>query len=149
MNTTTVSIETAIISAFTKMQQLGRRPASKLVVAQTGQTPYVCYDRRSARLHIAGVSLGAGMEAFYEPFVKELRQGLTNKKATTVELYLKDINPETAKVLFQLFKSLKKAMAEGTDSQVFWMADRSNRKLQDMAMDFAELYELNLELKLI
>lgn len=149
MNTSTVSIESAILSAFARFQQIGKRQESRLVVAQTEQTPYACYDKREAKLHIAGYSLGADMEAFYEPFMVQLKYGLTHQKTTTVELYLKDIDSATTKVLFDLFKTLKQAMSEGADSQVIWMADRSNRKLQDMAMDFAELYELNMELKLI
>ncbi|WP_258101265.1 DUF1987 domain-containing protein [Marinoscillum pacificum] len=117
------------------------------IIEPTLTTPYVKYDRSSNYLMIKGTSTRDNIELFYGKVLKEFKQKIKQMNTGVLHLNFKTFNTSTAKVLFDLFRSLLDAQNAGHLVAIQWDVYNSEEDMIDTARDFAELFDLKIKIK--
>ena len=117
------------------------------IIEPTLTTPYVKYDRSSNYLMIKGTSTRDNIELFYGKVLKDFKQKIKQMNTGVLHLNFKTFNTSTAKVLFDLFRSLLDAQNAGHLVAIQWDVYNSEEDMIDTARDFAELFDLKIKIK--
>ncbi|WP_258097950.1 DUF1987 domain-containing protein [Marinoscillum pacificum] len=117
------------------------------IIELTLTTPYVKYDRSSNYLMIKGTSTRDIIELFYGKVLKDFKQKIKQMNTGVLHLNFKTFNTSTAKVLFDLFRSLLDAQNAGHLVAIQWDVYNSEEDMIDTARDFAELFDLKIKIK--
>ena len=117
------------------------------IIEPTLTTPYVKYDRSSNYLMIKGTSTRDNIELFYGKVLREFKQKIKQMNTGVLHLNFKTFNTSTAKVLFDLFRSLLDAQNAGHLVAIQWDVYNSEEDMIDTARDFAELFDLKIKIK--
>lgn len=117
------------------------------IMEPTSTTPYVKYNKFANTLTIKGASTRQAMDEFYSLSIQKFKSNLASKKYGTLNLNFKTFNTSTAKVLFDLFKSIRDEKAAGAAVKIRWEVFLTELDMLETAKDFAELFDLDINLK--
>ena len=120
---------------------------ANFIIEPTSNTPYVKHNKFANTLTIKGSSTREEMGGFYRTVVEKFKMGLATKKYGTLNLNFKTFNTSTAKVLFDLFKSIRDHKASGAAVKIRWEVFLTELDMLETAKDFAELFDLDINIK--
>lgn len=118
-------------------------------ISSTDSTPQVSLNRYVNALTIQGVSRRVDMQGFYESIVSEFKTGIINKGFGQLRLQFQMFNTSTVKVLFDLFKFLRERKEKGYLLKVFWDVKINDVDMVETAMDFSDLFGLDVKIGLM
>lgn len=131
------SLNTSLISSF----------LADDIIEPTYKTPFVRYNSRFNQLTIKGASTRKEIGKFYRNVLGEFKMNLKRKKCASLDLHFKTFNISTTKVLFDLFRFLKQQQTQGATIQINWnVSQAENLDIRKTASDFAELFELDIDI---
>lgn len=87
--------------------------------------------------------------AVYDPLIEEFKRQVLSMGMGDVTICLDVLNVQKTKMLFELFKFMKQQQESGAMVKVYWEVEVSNIMMLETAMDFAQLYQLEVVISLV
>lgn len=117
-----------------------------LLIEATNNTPYIKYSRPLRKLVLRGKATSANIIQMLEPVISMLKTDTLASRSVSVDVFLTEMNTESLKALFDLFKFLGLKKLTGGDVEVIWRAAATNPELVDTGLNFSDLYDLDVKI---
>lgn len=136
--------ETSQLPAF--MTYNKEAELENLIIEPQPITPFVKFKSDQGLLLIKGKSMSEDALDFYAPIVTIVDNYLNQAEKLTCYLYFKEFNLATAKSLFHLFKTLSEHHILGKRITINWFADWHNNEMLQTGIDYADIYDLKINI---
>ncbi|MEP1033722.1 SiaC family regulatory phosphoprotein [Ekhidna sp.] len=104
--------------------------------------PAVIMDSGSKSALIKGVSLCEDI-SICQQIAIDIKQKFERTPYTDLNIQLSVFNTKAAKLLFEVFKSIKK---NRPSLNVHWLYDQKDEEMKEMGMDYSELLEMDFNI---
>ena len=109
--------------------------------------PLVVIDPDYGMLEFKGDSAFIDAQSFCEPVVNKIKEYFGSPQPlTTVTFSLNEFNPDTAKWLLPVFKTIKVYREKGHHINVKWYLDERNEELFKSAVDYSRLVDIPIRI---
>ncbi|WP_258097409.1 SiaC family regulatory phosphoprotein [Marinoscillum pacificum] len=106
-------------------------------------------ERRSSNfLNLRTISKINQFDIVYQPLIEDFKNKVRYTKSGELVINMDFLNKERARTLFGLFKFLQTEQRLGAVLKITWEVPLSNILMLETAMDFAELYELQVTISI-
>lgn len=106
----------------------------------TGRSSLVKFNQSTGSLLIRSTP------AIGDPVNELVVEHLKTNDKLSVFFYFCELKPGLIKVLFDLFKTMRSAHLQGKEISVCWLLEVNDEEMIETAMNFSDIYELNMEL---
>jgi len=121
----------------------------QIQIEPTYKTPAVVFDPQKGDFQIQGNSILVNVEEFYSPLLNWMDE-FVEKSTTQKVRFVFDIEyanvASTKRFLFFLYK-LVMLKNQGVDVQVDWLYDKSDKYIQEIGEDLAQMLDLPFNFK--
>lgn len=104
--------------------------------------PAVIMDSGSKSALIKGVSLCEDLSLCHQLAI-DIKQNIKQTPYTDLNIQLSVFNAKAAKLLYEVFKTVKKYRPT---LNIHWLYDRKDEEMKEMGMDYSELLEMNFDI---
>ncbi|MEQ9465875.1 MAG: SiaC family regulatory phosphoprotein [Ekhidna sp.] len=109
----------------------------------TTTSPAVMMDSKTKSALISGTSICRDITV-YASVVNEMKQNLLNFDYTDLNIKLGTFNTMAAKTLLDLLRTIK--FSKGVKPSVHWYHDREDKEMREMANDYSQLLEMEIDI---
>ncbi|MBR10439.1 MAG: hypothetical protein CMP48_22485 [Rickettsiales bacterium] len=102
----------------------------------------------SNQLYLETIDNLSQFDVLYQPLIEELKNTLIQTGSGELMIKMDSLNVLRARTLFNLFKFLQLQNSLGAILKITWKVPLHNIKMLETAMDFAELYELQIAISI-
>ncbi len=102
----------------------------------------------SNQLTFLSISQMSQYEIIYRPLIDEFKRQLLASKQGELRIQLKKLDILALKSLFSLFRFLRNQKKLGATVKVYWHVEIDNTYMLETAMDFAQLYQIEVVIPL-
>ncbi|MAE87874.1 MAG: hypothetical protein CMB80_34380 [Flammeovirgaceae bacterium] len=99
-------------------------------------------------LNLESISEINQFDIVYQPLIEEFKTKVLCTKEGELIIRMESFNTIRTQILFSLFKFLQHQKGLGAILKITWKVPLDNIKMLETAMDFAELYELQIAISI-
>ena len=107
-------------------------------------SPAVIMDAKSKSALNSGISICTDTVA-YKRVVSEIKEHLNQFNFTDLNIKLRVFNAQAAKAIFELLSSIRNS-PRNNRTLVHWYCERSDAEMHEMASDYSELLDLDINI---
>lgn len=117
-----------------------------LQIEKTSTTPTINFDAQKGLLEIKGRSIPRNAKEFYKPIMQWIEQYSRNpKNKTVVIMWFYIYNTVTAKHIADMFKIFETLHKKGNDIKIQWQYEKDDESYELNGKDYAEWYDVPIE----
>lgn len=100
----------------------------------------VCFNQLTLR----AISEINQFDMVYEPLIEEFKSKILYTRAGELTINLDSLNLSKTRALFSLFQFMEEQEKQGAKLKITWQVPTTNLMMLETALDFAEMYELQV-----
>lgn len=109
-----------------------------IIKSQQRKFPFVNFDLKGL-FELKGSSIMEDAIAFYDPYIKEVKEYVKEPKNTVVNVELEYFNTSSAKILLIFFKALPPIQNSGFEIVVNWYYEEDDEEIFESGQNFSTM----------
>lgn len=119
----------------------------KLQIAESADTPLICFDPHSRTLEIEGKSFPENTLEFYTPVLKWLDEYVRQEQQDiTLTLKLKYLSSSSYKPILDIFRKLEELHNSGKTIMVNWLYKKGDLDMKETGEEFSDIFQFKFSI---